>query len=168
MRGYLPCKDGFVRIRVLGPRQWQNMFCWMGEPEKYASPEYNKLQVRFASPTLMPGIAVLFRDKTQAEVKAEGERHGVPIAPVLTVREAIDIQQFAARGALTQVTDSHGRSVTVPNGALEIDGARACVTGALREVASDAGWINPERFDPPPEATRRIARCRASPSSNLG
>ena len=153
MYPFLPCKDGFVRICVLGPRQWQNMFRWMGEPEKYASPEYNKLQVRFASPTLMPDIAALFRDKTRAEVEAEGERHGVPIAPVLTVREAMDIEQFAARGALTQVTDSQGRSITVPNGALEIDGARAGVTGAPREVGNDAGWINPERFDPPPEAT---------------
>ena len=153
MYPYLPCKDGFVRICVLGPRQWQNMFRWMGEPEKYASPDYYKLQVRFACATLMPDIAALFRDKTRAEVEAEGEAHGVPIAPVLTVREAMDSKQFAARRALTQVTAPDGRTATVPNGLLEIDGARAGVTGAAREVGDDASWIDACRFDPAPEAT---------------
>ena len=153
MYPFLPCKDGFVRICVLAPRQWQNMFRWMGEPEKYASPEFNKLQVRFASPTLMPDIAGLFRDKTRAEVESEGERHGVPIAPVLTVREAMDSDQFAARGAFTEVHDDKGGTVRVPNGTLEIDGVRAAVTGAARGVGPEAGWIASERFEPAPEAT---------------
>jgi len=153
MYPYLPCKDGFVRICVLGPRQWQNMFRWIGEPEKYASPDYYKLQVRFACATLMPDIAALFRDKTRAEVEAEGEAHGVPIAPVLTVREAMDSEQFAARRTLTQVTAPDGRTATVPNGLLEIDGTRAGVTGAAREVGDDASWVDACRFDPAPEAT---------------
>ncbi|MET0362836.1 MAG: CoA transferase, partial [Sphingobium sp.] len=153
MYPFLPCKDGFVRICVLGPRQWQNMFRWMGSPEKYADPEYNKLQVRFSTPSLMPDIAALFRDKTRAEVEAEGEAHGVPIAPVLTVREAMESEQFAVRGAITQITDAQGRQVRVPNGTLEIDGARAGVIGAAQEAGADAGWLDPVRFDPAPEPT---------------
>jgi len=153
MYPFLPCKDGFVRICVLGPRQWQNMFRWMGSPEEYASPDYDKLQVRFASRTLLPDIAALFGDKTRAEVEAEGAAHGVPIAPVLTLREAMETEQFAARGAFTQVADDSGRNVRVPNGTLEVDGARAGVRGAGVEVGADVGWLGSERFDPAPEAT---------------
>jgi crotonobetainyl-CoA:carnitine CoA-transferase CaiB-like acyl-CoA transferase len=149
----LPCKDGFVRICVLAPRQWQNMFRWMGEPEKYASPEYCKLQVRFACPTLMPDIAALFRDKTRAELEAEGETHGVPIAPVLTVTEAMASPQLAARGALTQITLADGRTATAPNGLLEMDGRRTAAAGAAQEERSDAGWIGGVRFAPAPAAT---------------
>jgi len=39
----------------------------------------------------------------------------------------------------------------VPNGTLEIDGVRAGVNGAAREVDSSAGWTNTDRLDPAPE-----------------
>ena len=34
----LPCRDGFVRLCILAPRQWQGMFEWMGRPEEFSDP----------------------------------------------------------------------------------------------------------------------------------
>lgn len=149
----ISCKDGFVRICVLAPRQWQNMFAWMGSPEKYADPKFNKLQVRFQTPTLVPDIAAFFADKTRQELETAAEQFGVPLASVLTLEEAQATDHVAARNALTTVEDEQGRSVRVPNGVLEIDGERAGALQAQR-VGPEAGWRSPERFDPAPEAVR--------------
>ncbi|MCK9542888.1 MAG: CoA transferase, partial [Novosphingobium sp.] len=149
---FLPCKDGFVRICVLAPRQWQGLFEWMGSPEKYAGPEFMKLHVRFASPTLLPDIAALFAEKTRAQLEEELGAHGVPMAPVLTLAEAIDTEQARARRALTEVTDAEGRKVRVPNGLVEVDGVRAGVTSVAREAAPDATWLDSSRIEPAPEA----------------
>jgi len=147
----LRCKDGHVRICVLAPRQWQGMLEWMGRPEKYVDPEYNKLWTRFASPTLLPDIAALFAQKTRDELESELAACGVPMAPVLTLAEAIDSEQFTERRATTFVRDEHGRTVRVPNGLVEVDGHRAG-TRSAEDMAPGAGWLSATRFDPAPEA----------------
>src|SRR5215207_4245294 len=58
----MPCKDGFVRLCVLAPRQWRGMFEWMGRPEEFADPSYDQLITRFKSPTLIPAIARFLAD----------------------------------------------------------------------------------------------------------
>lgn len=148
----LPCKDGHVRICVLAPRQWQGMFEWMGRPEKYAAPEFNTLRARFTSPTLLKDIAALFAGKARAELEKEGVRHGVPIAPLLSLAEATAMEQFVARRAIVRVQDGKGDTVAVPNGVVEIDGVRAGTTGLASDLPLDVGWRDPERFDPAPEA----------------
>ncbi|HVQ49626.1 MAG TPA: CoA transferase, partial [Mycobacterium sp.] len=35
-----PCKDGYVRICLLSPRQWRGMHGWLGEPEQFADPKF--------------------------------------------------------------------------------------------------------------------------------
>ena len=150
---FLPCKDGFVRICVLAPRQWQGLFEWMGRPEKYADPEYNKLHARFRSPTLLPDIAALFAVKSRAELEKELAAHNVPMAPVLTLAEAIETEHQQARKALTRIDAGDGTPVSVPNGIFEIDAARCGVGASAREVDAAAGWLDPVRFDPAPEAT---------------
>ena len=148
----LPCKDGHVRICVLAPRQWQGMFAWMGKPEKYADPEFNKVHVRFHSPTLLGDIATRFASKTRAELERELATAGVPMAPVLTLAEAMDSEQLVARQATVAISDGAGREVRVPNGLVEIDGARAGAGAAAVEMADGEGWRAPERFAPAPEA----------------
>jgi len=121
----IPCKDGFVRICVLAPRQWRAMFTWLGEPAEFADPDYRTLSRRFASPTLIPAIARLFADKTRAELERKGEALGVPIAAVASVEEALDSDQVKARRALMDIDIADGISTRCPGGVLEIDGLRA-------------------------------------------
>lgn len=123
----IPCKDGFARICVLATRQWRGMFEWMGRPDEFADPEYDKLRVRFASSALLSAIARHFADKTRAELESQGQQHGVPTAAVLTLEEALETEQVRHRGFLRGVELAPGLSAPVPAGVLEIDGARAWV-----------------------------------------
>lgn len=123
----IACKDGFVRICVLAQRQWRGMFEWMGRPEEFADPKYDKLLVRFKSPDLLPAIGRHFADKTRTELEQQGQKYGVPTASVLTPDEALATEQIRSRGFLREVELAPGVIVPVPAGAMEIDGARAWV-----------------------------------------
>jgi crotonobetainyl-CoA:carnitine CoA-transferase CaiB-like acyl-CoA transferase len=137
----IPCKDGFARICVLAQRQWRGMFEWLGRPEEFADPSYDKLFVRFKSTTLVPAIARFFADKTRAELEEQGQRYGVPVAGVLTLTEALATEQIRARGFLDEVEIAPGITALIPNGTVEVDGRRARsddVPGAASERLTHA------------------------------
>ncbi|MGH6632977.1 MAG: CoA transferase, partial [Sphingopyxis sp.] len=148
----LRCKDGLVRICVLAPRQWQGMFAWMGRPERYASPDFNRLHVRFKSPTLLKDIAAFFADKTRAELEEGGAAHGVPLAAVLSLAEWVRSDQMRQRAATAVFDAPHGKSVEIPNGMIEVDGKRAGARGLPVVADADVDWLAAERFLPEPEA----------------
>jgi crotonobetainyl-CoA:carnitine CoA-transferase CaiB-like acyl-CoA transferase len=136
----IACADGYVRLCVLAPRQWQGMFEWMGRPEEFSDPSYNTLAKRFASKTLIPAIARFFTDKTRSELEEAGQRHGVPTAAVLTVEEALATEQMSARRAFVPIQIAPGVSAPFPDGMLEVDGQRAGIRGSappLPESADD-------------------------------
>jgi len=108
------CADGKVRICVLAPRQWQNMFRWMGAPPAFAGPEFNRLDVRQASVPLQEAMAAFFAKRTKAELVAEGVGQGVPIAAVLTLEECLATDHVEARAVLTETLLADGRRVSVP------------------------------------------------------
>jgi crotonobetainyl-CoA:carnitine CoA-transferase CaiB-like acyl-CoA transferase len=120
-----PCLDGWVRICVLSPRQWQGMFRWLGEPEELADPQLASLGRRFAaSERILPAIARLLAGKTRDEVVAEGQAFGVPTAALLDPAEVLTAEQFVTRGALVQLKVGT-QPVIVPDGLVEVDGRRA-------------------------------------------
>ena len=136
----LPCRDGFVRLCILATRQWQGMFEYMGRPEAFADPAFNKTRHRYASPDLLPAIAAFFADKSRAEVEAAGERYRFPAAGLRTLKEALESEQILARGAFREVEIAPGLCAPFPDGLMEIDGRRAAVKGP-----------------PPPEPSRDLA-----------
>jgi crotonobetainyl-CoA:carnitine CoA-transferase CaiB-like acyl-CoA transferase len=137
----LPCKDGFVRLCVLAPRQWKGMFEWMGRPEAFADPSFDQLQTRFSSKTLLPAIAAFFADKTRADVEAEGQRFGVPAAALLSLDEALATEQILARRAFVPMEIAPGRTVPVPDGVMEVDGVRMGVAGPVPDLPGpDIAW----------------------------
>jgi len=115
----LPCADGHVRICLLAKRQWQGMFRWMGSPAAFASPEFEKVAVRYKSPDLAPAIAAFFAGRRRADLEREGQAHGVPISAVLTLPEFMASDHVAAREALVEID-----GVKLPNGVVTIDGER--------------------------------------------
>lgn len=120
----IPCADGRVRICVLAPRQWQNMHRWMGSPEEFADPKYNKLNERFGSPTLLPAIAKFFADKTRSELEQEAEVEGIPLSGVLSLEEALKSDHVEAREGMVTLEIAPGVSTRFPNGMVVIDGQR--------------------------------------------
>lgn len=154
------CRDGFVRICLLAKRQWRGMFEWMGRPEEFADPKFDRLRERFFSPTLLPAIERFCRDKTRAELEAQGQRHGVPTAAVLTLTEALRSEHVAARGFFREVELASGQTVPVPVGVTEIDGHRASTLTA--PPAPPAG-----RLDAAPILAARARRNEGLPLEGL-
>ena len=130
-----PCLDGWVRICVLAPRQWQGMFRWLGEPEELADPQLASLGRRFAeSDRILPAIARLLAGKTRHQVVVEGQAFGVPTSALLEPEEVLTGEHYVARGALVEL-EVGGRTITVPDGLVEVDGRRA----GMRRRAPDPG-----------------------------
>ena len=156
----IECRDGYARICVLSPRQWQGMFRWLGEPEEFADPSFNRLSSRYWSKTLIPAIAELFSDKTRAEIEDESVGFGVPVAGLATLEEAIEHEHFLSRGALIQEIAPGGKTVRYVAGPVEIDGSRfdPCRCG------DEADWFaerpTAETTEQPPECALPLAGLR--------
>jgi crotonobetainyl-CoA:carnitine CoA-transferase CaiB-like acyl-CoA transferase len=146
------CKDGYVRICVLSPRQWRGLRSWLGEPERFADPRYDRLGVRFAaSKEIGELVAALFADQTMGDLVAAAQACGVPIAAVLTPPEALSSDHFRAVGALTELDFSAGARVTVPVGNFVIDGEHLGFSRpAPRAGAHSARWMGPTRASAEP------------------
>ena len=157
------CRDGFVRLCVLAPRQWHGLRAWLGEPERFQDPRFDGLAARAkAFDDLGDLIGALFADRTRAQLVSEGQNHGVPIASVLTPSEALHSTHLTAVGALADAELAPGVGTRVPVGYWSVDGARAGfrATG----TADEAVWRT-SRFDPEPTAPVGAGRWTASGSS---
>ena len=135
-----PCKDGYVRLCVLAPRQWHGLRRWLGEPEEFQDPAYDGLGPRFAAwPQLSVLVDALFADKTMKELVAEGQAVGVPIAAVLTPSRILASEHFQAVGAITHTELVPGVRTDVPTGYFVVDDERC----GFRTPAPAAGQDEP-------------------------
>ncbi len=139
----MPCADGFVRMCVLAPRQWRAMWDWMGRPEPFAGPEWEKIQTRFRSPDLIPAMTRFLADKTRSQIEEEGAARGIPCAGLLDLNEAVKTAQMTARDAFARVEVAPGTTATFPNGTIEIDGARAGIRGPAPVAEDGAAFRSP-------------------------
>lgn len=148
-----PCRDGYVRICVLAPRQWRGLRAWLGEPEQFQDPRFDSIAARTqAFGDLGALIAEFFADQTMAQLVADGQSHGVPIAAVLTPAEALQSDHFAEVGALVETELAPGVSARVPVGYWVVDGEHAGYrTPAPAVGSSDVDWQTTS-FAPEPTA----------------
>lgn len=145
------CRDGFVRICVMSPRQWHGMRAWLGEPEQFADPRFDVLAARAqAFGELGALIGAMFADRTRDELVAEGQRHGVPIAAVLTPSEALHSDHLDSVGALADVDLAPGVTVRAPVGYWSVDGGRAGFRTPAPSIGSGEKHWQTERFAPAP------------------
>jgi crotonobetainyl-CoA:carnitine CoA-transferase CaiB-like acyl-CoA transferase len=122
------CADGFVRICILNPRQWQGMCGWLGDDHEFTDPSYSNLGKRFKSIKLINAlIAELFKTQKGSDLVAEGQKRGVPIAAVASPGQAITDPHFVARGTFVPVAMPDGNTGVMPRGYVEIDGRAAGV-----------------------------------------
>ena len=137
-----PCTDGYVRICLLSPRQWRGMRAWLGEPERFADPKFDTIAARYAaSRELNEALAELFAAQTMHDLVTEGQRRGVPIAPVLTPAQALASEHLRAVGALADVDLGTDAVVSVPVGPFVVDGEHAGYTTPAPVLdASETTW----------------------------
>ena len=145
------CRDGFVRICVMSPRQWHGLRAWLGEPEQFQDPRFDTLAARAqAFGELGALIGAMFADRTRDELAAEGQRHGVPIAAVLSPSEALHSDHLDAVGALADAELAPGVSARVPVGYWSVDGRRAGFRSAAPSVGRGEKHWRTARFEPTP------------------
>ena len=145
------CADGFVRICVMAPRQWHGLRSWLGEPEQFQDARFDTLAARVSAfDELGALIGAMFADRTRDELVAEGQRHGVPIAAVLTPSEALHSDHLCAVDALADVEIAPGVTARVPVGYWSVDGRRAGFRTGAPTAGRDEPLWRAERFDPAP------------------
>jgi crotonobetainyl-CoA:carnitine CoA-transferase CaiB-like acyl-CoA transferase len=160
------CRDGHVRICLLSARQWRAMYAWLGEPPQFAGPEFDTIAARYsASRELNCAIADLFASETMADLVAQGQARGVPVAAVLTPAQAMASKHFRDVGALVDIPVA-GATVTAPVGAVVIDGMHR----GFRQVPPPSGTDSPAWLQTPqraPAATTPCSRPHSRPFEGL-
>jgi crotonobetainyl-CoA:carnitine CoA-transferase CaiB-like acyl-CoA transferase len=143
----IACIDGHVRLCMLAPKHWQAMFDWLGRPDEFADPGYDKMVQRFkAWGQIRPHIERLFAQRTRAEILDEGTRRGIPIASLGSPAEILDTDHVVQRRSFLRAEVVPGTKAAVPNGYVEFDGVRAGFrTPAPHDTSAGADWLGAAR-----------------------
>ncbi|MDH6196072.1 crotonobetainyl-CoA:carnitine CoA-transferase CaiB-like acyl-CoA transferase [Mycobacterium frederiksbergense] len=157
-----PCKDGYVRISVLSPRQWRGMRAWLGEPDQFADPRFESVAARYTvSRELNAAIAEIFAPETMDDLVAEGQQRGVPLAAVLTPAEALSTEHFRSTGALIDAEITAGGTLAIPAGPFLIDGRRAgYVRSAPSPGVDETAWLTERSASPAAADTNAVGLFR--------
>ncbi len=99
-----PCKDGFIRIIALTPRQWEALVRVLDEPEVLKVPEWSDFMYRIGNAQDLYFLMQEYTQKyTMLELFEAGSREGVPIAPILTVKDFYNSPHTKAREFFVEV-----------------------------------------------------------------
>ena len=99
--GVLPASDGYVELLTLEPRQFEGLLAFMGNPH-WASPDMFSDPATHG-PELNRHMREWFSQHTREWLYAEGQAHGVPIAPYYTPSEVFQSPQQRERGFYSEV-----------------------------------------------------------------
>ena len=99
-----PCKDGFIRVIALTPRQWDALMRVLGNPEVLSTPEWRDFIYRIGNADDLYTLMLEFTEKyTMLELFEAGRREGVPIAPILSMADFYNSPQTKAREYFVEV-----------------------------------------------------------------
>ena len=99
-----PCKDGFIRVIALTPRQWDAWVRVLGDPEILKLPEWRDFIYRIGNAAdLYPLVVEYTQEFTMTELFEAGSREGVPIAPIYKIDDFYNSQQAKARESFVEV-----------------------------------------------------------------
>jgi CoA:oxalate CoA-transferase len=93
-----PCRDGFVRVVAITPKQWEALVRVLGEPEVLRLPEWREFMYRIANAADLYALMLDFTTKyTMAELFEAGDREGVPVAPIYNIADYFNGPDAKAR-----------------------------------------------------------------------
>jgi crotonobetainyl-CoA:carnitine CoA-transferase CaiB-like acyl-CoA transferase len=110
--GVFKCKEGYVIIAVL-PNQWPNFCKALGRPEIVDDPRFIDGPARIANRDALNALIeqALARYPTAIDAAEDwGFNHHVPIAPILTVEQAVKHPHLVERETIRTVHDPVSRS----------------------------------------------------------
>jgi crotonobetainyl-CoA:carnitine CoA-transferase CaiB-like acyl-CoA transferase len=136
------CKEGYVRLVMMAPRQWHAMREWLGEPDYLQDPVYDSFLGRMQ---ILDALAViigdLFATMTHEEVSFEAQKRGIVCTPVLSPDEVIRNVHFRSRDTFVDVEYAKGVKGPVAAGFFEIDGERQGYRSRPPEIGEHAEQI---------------------------
>lgn len=148
----IPCADGYVRLVVLSTRQWHAIREWLGEPDYLQDPELDGFigRMMIADAVLNPLYRELWAEMTMIDVCEEAQRRGIVCTPILKPSEVLDNPHLESRGSFDVVELPDGRSMKLPSGWFEIDGARVGPTGPPPRVGEHTDDVFARLGEPRP------------------
>lgn len=101
------CKDGWMSVMCRTQVEWHGLIAALGRTDWLTDERYNDSRVvaRHHADELDPIVTEWCRSQTRAEVFEAGRLHGFPVAPVLTVAEAMTEGQFRHRRFFVEAAD---------------------------------------------------------------
>ncbi len=113
--GIFPCRDGWLGVTALTPSQWQAFCALLGMDEEVRNPDYATAQGRLQDSRRIDRIiADKVRDRSAEELFHRGQAMRVPLAPVPTMEQLFDVDQYLERGAFGQVVPPQGQAFQAP------------------------------------------------------
>lgn len=147
----LQVADGFVRVLPGSPRQWAAFKALIGDPDALAGPEWEIPLFRLMNGDVIRLLAdEALRERTRADVLADGRRRDVPIAPVNRPEEFVVEEQTRGRAYFRRTGFPHVGDAPMAPGPMNF----SRTPGALRRPApapdADDGAF-PQRTPEPPQ-----------------
>lgn len=114
--GVFPCRDGWIGLTVLTPRQWQT-FCVLLDMEELADvPLFQSAAARGeAADVLEPIFTEKLLGFSAEELFYRGQHAAIPLARVPTMEELFQVDQFIERNAFTEARPTPDRALRVPS-----------------------------------------------------
>lgn len=114
----LPCKDGYISIICRSPVDWGRFVEMMGSPAWASEPRYQDfLRMGADYPDEVDALIIPWlMEHTKAELGQMAVDFRVPLAPVCTIQEALNNEQFKHRGFLVD-RGIDGKKFKVPGSA---------------------------------------------------
>ncbi|OGO03098.1 MAG: hypothetical protein A2Y91_02755, partial [Chloroflexi bacterium RBG_13_54_8] len=99
-----PCKDGFIRVAALAPRQWDGLVRLLGSPKVLLMPEWRELFYRVGNAEDLYAIMLEFTTKfTMLDLFEAGHREGAPVAMLSTIKDFVNNPHTKARKFFVEV-----------------------------------------------------------------
>lgn len=120
------CSDGWVRMVILSPRQWESLWGWMGKPEAFGDLEYwSQVGNRIMNADVLnPAYSEFFSDKKMLEICVEGQNRGIVVTPLLKPDEVLLDPHLTARGTFIDTEVAQDVVGSIASGFFELDNVR--------------------------------------------
>jgi len=120
------CSDGWVRMVILSPRQWESLWDWMGKPEAFGDLEYwSQVGNRIMNADVLnPAYSEFFSDKKMLEICVEGQNRGIVVTPLLKPDEVLLDPHLTARGTFIDTEVAQDVVGSIASGFFELDNVR--------------------------------------------
>lgn len=126
----MACKDGYVDIQCITEGHWQGLVELMGDPDWAHLEIFKDLNARGANwEVLEPLISDWLMTQGKQEFFRSAQAKGVPSAPVNTIEEVVESDQFAARDFFVEMAHPDVGAVRYPGPPLKLSQTPARAAG---------------------------------------